>query len=66
MTLAVWTTDAGEESPVVVKDVRMYDLREGFLIITMRNREQIAYNSKYIMGFKVQKDQKEPEATDIE
>ena len=65
MTITVWMITE-EKNPVIIKDVRMYDLREDFLIITMRNYEQVAYNSKYIVGFKVEKDQKETEATDIE
>lgn len=66
MTVKVWAIDSNKENPIVVKNVRLYDLREGFLILTMRDREQIAYNTKFVVGFNVEKDKKEPEATDIE
>ena len=66
MTITIWAVDSQKNKPIIVENVRSYDLREGFLILTMRDREPIAYNTKFVVGFNVEKDQKEPEATIIE
>lgn len=66
MTLTIWAVGSPENKPVVVENVRRYELREGFLVIILDSRKATYFNLKYITGFNVERWPAKQEATDIE
>lgn len=66
MTITIWAVDSQANKPIVVENVRRYELREGFLVIILDSRKAIYYNLRYIMGFNVERWPAKQEATDIE
>lgn len=66
MTITIWAVDSPENKPIVIENVRRYELREGFLGITLDRRRVMCYNLRYILGFNVEKQPEKQEATDIE
>ena len=66
MTITIWAVDSPENKPVVVENVRRYELREGFLVIILDSRKATYFNLKYITGFNVERWPEKQEATDIE
>ena len=66
MTLTIWAVDSPGNEPIVVENVRRYEVREGFLGITLDSRNVICYNLRYILGFNVERRPEKQEATDIE
>lgn len=66
MTITIWAVDSPENKPVVVENVRRYELREGFLVIILDSRKATYFNIKYIVGFNVERQPAKQEATDIE
>lgn len=66
MTITIWAVDSPENKPIVVKNVRRYEVREGFLVIILDSRKATYFNLKYITGFNVERWPAKQEATDIE
>lgn len=66
MTITIWAIDSQANKPIVVENVRRYELREGFLVISLDSRKAIYYNLRYITGFNVERWPAKQEATDIE
>lgn len=66
MTITIWAVDSPGDKPIVVENVRRYELREGFLVISLDSRKAIYYNLRYILGFNVERQPAKQEATDIE
>lgn len=66
MTITIWAVDSQANKPIVVENVRRYELREGFLVISLDSRKAIYYNLRYITGFNVERWPAKQEATDIE
>ena len=66
MTITIWAVDSPENKPIVVENVRHYEVREGFLGITLDSRNVICCNLRYILGFNVERRPEKQEATDIE
>lgn len=66
MTLTIWAIDSPGDKPIVVENVRRYELREGVLVIVLDSRNVIYYNLRYILGFNVERWPTKQEATDIE
>lgn len=66
MTITIWAVDSPGNKPIVVENVRRYEVREGFLGITFDSRNVICYNLRYILGFNVERRPEKQEATDIE
>lgn len=66
MTITIWAIDSPGDKPIVVENVRRYELREGLLVIILDSRKAIYYNLRYILGFNVEKQPEKQEATDIE
>lgn len=66
MTITIWAVDSPEGKPVIVENVRRYELREGFLVIILDSRKATYFNIKYIIGFNVERWPAKQEATDIE
>lgn len=66
MKITIWAVDSPENKPIVVENVRRYELREGFLVIILDSRKATYFNLKYITGFNVERRPEKQEATDIE
>ena len=66
MTITIWAVDSPENKPMVVENVRRYELREGFLVIILDSRKVTYFNLNCIMGFNVERWPEKTEATDIE
>ena len=66
MTITIWAVDSPKNDPIVIENVRRYEVREGFLGITLDSRNVICYNLRYILGFNVERRPEKQEATDIE
>lgn len=66
MTLTIWTVDSPGDKSIVVENVRRYELREGFLAITLDSRNSMYFNLRYITCFNVKRQPEETEATEIE
>lgn len=66
MTITIWAVDSPGDKPVVVENVQRYELREGFLVISLDSRKAICYNLRYILGFNVERQPEKQEVTDIE
>lgn len=66
MTITIWAIDSPGDKPIVVENVRRYELREGLLVIILDSRKAICYNLRYILGFNVEGQPAKQEATDIE
>lgn len=66
MTLTIWAIDSPGDKPIVVENVRRYELREGLLVIVLDSRKVMCYNLRYITGFNVERQPEKQEATDIE
>lgn len=66
MTITIWAIDSQKNEPIVVENVRRYELREGLLVIILDSRKAIYYNLRYILGFNVERQPAKQEATDIE
>lgn len=66
MTITIWAVDSPENKPIVIENVRRYEVREGFLGITLDSSNVICYNLRYILGFNVERWPAKQEATDIE
>lgn len=66
MTITIWAVDSQKNEPIVVENVRRYELREGLLVIILDSRKAIHYNLRYILGFNVERWPTKQEATDIE
>lgn len=66
MTITIWAIDSPGDKPIVVENVRRYEVREGFLGITLDSGNVICYNLRYILGFNVERRPEKQEATDIE
>lgn len=66
MTITIWTVDSPKDKPIVVENVRRYELREGFLVISLDSRKAIYFNLRYITGFNVERWPEKTEVTDIE
>lgn len=66
MTITIWAIDSQKNEPIVVENVRRYELREGFLVISLDSRKAIYYNLRYILGFNVERQPEKQEVTDIE
>ena len=66
MTIIIWAVDSPKDKPIVVENVRRYELREGFLVISLDSRKAIYFNLRYITGFNVERWPEKTEATDIE
>ena len=66
MTITIWAVNSPGDKPIVVENVRRYELREGFLVIILDSRKAIYYNRRYILGFNVERQPAKQEATDIE
>lgn len=66
MTITIWTVDSPKDKPIVVENVRRYELREGFLVISLDSRKATYFNLRYILGFNVERQPAKQEATDIE
>lgn len=66
MTIAIWAIDSPGDKPIVVENVRRYELKEGLLVIILDSRKAIYYNLRYILGFNVERQPEKQEATDIE
>lgn len=66
MTITIWAIDSPGDKPIVVENVRRYELREGLLVIILDSRKAIYYNLRYILGFNVEKQPEKQEATDVE
>ena len=66
MKITIWALDSPKNDPIVVENARRYEVREGFLGITLDSRNVICYNLRYILGFNVERRPEKQEATDIE
>ena len=66
MIIIIWAVDSPKDKPIVVENVRRYELREGFLVISLDSRKAIYFNLRYITGFNVERWPEKTEATDIE
>lgn len=66
MTITIWAVDSQENKPIVVENVRRYELREGFLVVILDSGKAICCNLRYILGFNVERQPEKQEATDIE
>ena len=66
MTITIWTVDSPKNKPIVVENVRHYELREGFLVIILDSRKAMYFSIRYIAGFNVERQPEKQEATDIE
>lgn len=66
MTITIWAVDSPGDKPIVVENVRRYELREGLLVIILDSRKAICYNLRYILGFNVERQPEKQEVTDIE
>lgn len=66
MTITIWAVDSPGDKPIVVENVRRYELREGFLVISLDSRKVMYFNLEYIAGFNVERWPEKTEATDIE
>ena len=66
MTITIWAVDSPGNKPVVVENVRRYELREGFLVIILDGRKATYFNIRNIIGFNVERRPEKQEATDIE
>lgn len=66
MTITIWAIDSQKNEPIVVENVRRYELREGLLVIILDSRKAIHYNLRYILGFNVERQPEKQEATDVE
>ena len=66
MKITIWALDSPKNDPIVIENVRRYEVREGFLGITLDSRNVICYNLRYILGFNVERRPEKQEATDIE
>lgn len=66
MTITIWAIDSPGDKPIVVENVRRYELKEGLLVIILDSRKAIYYNLRYILGFNVERQPEKQEATDIE
>lgn len=66
MTITILAIDSPGDKPIVVENVRRYELREGLLVIILDSRKAIYYNLRYILGFNVERQPEKQEATDIE
>lgn len=66
MTIIIWAVDSPKDKPIVVENVRRYELREGFLVISLDSRKATYFNLRYITGFNVERWPEKTEATDIE
>lgn len=66
MKITIWALDSPENKPIVVENVRRYEVREGLLGITLDSRRVICYNLRYILGFNAERQPEKQEATDIE
>ena len=66
MTITIWAVDSPGDKPIVVENVRRYELREGLIVIILDSRKAIYYNLRYILGFNVERQPEKQEATDIE
>lgn len=66
MTITIWAVDSPGDKPIVVENVRRYELREGLLVIILDSRKAIYHNLRYILGFNVERQPEKQEVTDIE
>ena len=66
MILTILAIDSPGDKPIVVENVRRYELREGFLVISLDSRKAMYFNLRYILGFNVERWPEKQEATDIE
>ena len=66
MTITIWAVDSLNDKPIVVENVRRYELREGLLGLILDSRKVTYFNLRYIMGFNVERWPEKTEATDIE
>lgn len=66
MTITIWAIDSQKNEPIVVENVRRYELREGLLVMILDSRKAIYYNLRYILGFNVERQPEKQEATDVE
>lgn len=66
MTITIWAIDSPGDKPIVVENVRRYELKEGLLVVILDSRKAIYYNLRYILGFNVERQPAKQEATDIE
>ena len=66
MKITIWALDSPKNDPIVVENARRYELREGFLVISLDSRKATYFNLRCIMGFNVERWPEKTEATDIE
>lgn len=66
MTITIWAIDSPGDKPIVVENVRRYELKEGLLVVILDSRKAIYYNLRYILGFNVERQPEKQEATDVE
>lgn len=66
MKITIWAVDSPENKPIVVENVRRYELRDGFLGIILDSRKATYFNIRNIIGFNVERWPEKTEATDIE